>query len=177
MSQQAKNLVEGEIYNNGDQTVKSAGRVKGLAATGNVMVMEKAPGDTVDAFLRDVEKKRGTVTNRKELEDLLKSVEIRQKHLTVLANKWVTEGIYGSGFYHGDLHAGNILIDEKGATIIDFGNSIQLSESQQLNITKLTAATAVGNAEDFVIAYHNLLEKNDASKLIKEKEKMKQKKV
>ena len=101
---------------------------------------------------------------RKELEKQLKTLVKRQKTLAHVTDKWVTEGIFGKGFYHGDLHAGNIMIDDNGATIIDYGNAIELSANQQLEITRLTAAVAVGKEADFIAAFHALLDQADEPK-------------
>jgi predicted unusual protein kinase regulating ubiquinone biosynthesis (AarF/ABC1/UbiB family) len=69
----------------------------------------------------------------------------------------VQEGIYGEGIYHGDLHSGNIMIDDDKATIIDFGNATKLDEFQKKNLTLLTAASAAGDTDDFLTAFGNLL--------------------
>ena len=98
--------------------------------------------------------------SRKELEVMLERLEKRQKFLLSAADKWVEEGIYGSGFFHGDLHAGNIMINDKGLTLIDFGNATKLDETQQKYITRLTAAAAVGDADDFIDAFFKLISKN-----------------
>lgn len=153
-----KNLKSGDIYNTPGTGLKSVAGEKALAATVNTLVLEKAPGTTVDSYLKEVDAARKTAKSRRELEKILKTLELRHKHIAQVADKWVTEGIYGSGFYHGDLHAGNIMVDDNGATIIDYGNAIQLSKNQQKEITRLTAAAAVGEVDDFVEAFHNLLE-------------------
>jgi hypothetical protein len=95
---------------------------------------------------------------RKALEKRLIALEKRQGFLAVTAEKWVTEGIFGRGFYHGDLHAGNIMISENGATIIDYGNAVQLNQTQQKEITRLVAAVSVGDVDGFIQAFHALLE-------------------
>ncbi len=153
-----RNLRIGELYNKGDAHVRSVGAERALAATTNILVLEKASGKTVDSYMKDVEAARKKAKNRQDLQKILEQLELRQKHIAMVADKWVSEGIFGSGFYHGDLHAGNIMVDDNGATIIDYGNAVQLTEFQQLQITRLTAAAAVGKQEDFIDAFHNLLE-------------------
>ena len=104
-------------------------------------------------------------TLAKKLEQLTK----RQVYLADLVEQWVTEGIFGQGFYHGDLHAGNMLIDDDGLTVIDFGNATTLTEKQQAELTRMVAAAAYGFADDFQKGLHNLLE-HTSEKLYKEKE-------
>lgn len=99
-----------------------------------------------------------------ELERVIK----RHYYMENLSNKWVTQGIFGEGFYHGDLHAGNIMIDDEKATIIDFGNATDLDEKQQVEVTRMVGAAAVGDAEGFREGLHKLL-KPEFEPLYKEK--------
>ena len=106
---------------------------------------------------------------RDELAKKLEQLTKRQVYLADLVEQWVTEGIFGQGFYHGDLHAGNMLIDDDGLTVIDFGNATTLTEKQQAELTRMVAAAAYGFADDFQKGLHNLLE-HTSEKLYKEKE-------
>ena len=90
---------------------------------------------------------------KEELERLYK----RREHLLNVAELWVTEGIYKAGFYHGDLHAGNMMINDEGATLIDFGNVTRLAEDQQKEIMRMLAAVASGDGEGFLEGFHKLL--------------------
>ncbi|MBR5420664.1 MAG: hypothetical protein IK115_05905 [Lachnospiraceae bacterium] len=91
---------------------------------------------------------------KEELERLYK----RRVHLLDVAELWVTEGIYKAGFYHGDLHAGNIMINDEGATLIDFGNVTKLADEQQKEIMRMLAAVASGDGDGFLEGFHKLLE-------------------
>ena len=89
--------------------------------------------------------------------DKLRAAIKTQKCLTELADKWVSEGIFGEGFYHGDLHAGNILTDGNEITVIDFGNATSLNDDQQVQVTRMVGAAAVGDVDGFKEGLHSLL--------------------
>ena len=158
------NAKKGLVYDgNGVNTVAMESLVY---ATKDTLVLAKAPGETVDHYLKDSERQRkaamedgSTTFARRNLTAKLYQMEKRQTYLAEVAEKWVREGIFDKGFYHGDLHAGNIMIDDDGATIIDFGNAVTLTAKQQKELTRLTAAAAVQNVDDFEDAFHQLLEK------------------
>ena len=82
----------------------------------------------------------------------------KTKALAQLAEKWVTEGVFEKGFYHGDLHAGNIMISKIGVTVIDFGNATVLNTKQQGHVTRMMTAAAQGDVENFRHNFHQLLE-------------------
>lgn len=187
---EAKNANIASIYNEGDRSVKSVGVNSLILPMTNALVLEKAPGTTVDRYIKDTKseveetmkkfyvykdevKQKDEATGKPvldiqshreevsesldKLDEILTKLEKRQKYLATVAEKWVQEGIYGEGFYHGDLHSGNIMIDDNKATIIDFGNATRLSEFQKKNLTLLTAASAAGDTDDFLTAFGNLL--------------------
>lgn len=91
---------------------------------------------------------------------MIKTAQKRQEHLVTLSQKWVNEGLFGGGFYHGDLHAGNIIINDDKATVIDFGNATQLEDWQKQPITSMIAATVVGDWKLFRSCFHALLPKD-----------------
>ena len=93
-----------------------------------------------------------------ELTAMANDLDFRQKALAQVAEKWVSEGIFNAGYYHGDLHAGNIMISGKGVTIIDFGNATILNKEQQAQITRMMMAATFGDVESFRHAFHTLLE-------------------
>lgn len=104
--------------------------------------------DSMRAFKRDREmsEKYGYVnadTQRKQFQNIkTKVVELREAHkrLSALTEIWIGQGCTdgGSGFYHGDLHAGNIMIDsEKGVTAIDMGNVSTLGVEEKKGLCDL----------------------------------------
>jgi len=100
-----------------------------------------------------------------------------QAHLAKLAEKWVTEGLYGEGFYHGDLHAGNIMISPNKATVIDFGNSTKLSDDEKNYVTRMMVAAGTADVDLFIDCYKNLMTGGTAMKQKFEEQKDKFKKI
>lgn len=93
-----------------------------------------------------------------KLANAFSDIKNRQGMVATMARKWVEEGLFKSGFYHGDLHAGNIMVSKDKLTVIDFGNATKLTAEQQDKVTRLIMAAAVGNVEDFRHNFHELLE-------------------
>ncbi len=92
------------------------------------------------------------------LQELYDQAEARHKQLTALADVWVTEGIFGEqGFFHGDLHAGNIMSDGKQLTVIDFGNATKLSQEQQCAVMTMIVATTTRQSDKFVDSFRAML--------------------
>lgn len=219
---EARNVVTGAIYdkstiegveNDGVQSMKLDSAIN---PTINAMGFEKAKGETVDRYLKEIGEKLETWEEQlqKQEDEIVKSLpplqidntlpEEEQKKLKAeynekvnqnneakeaalrkylnrkiklrmtvthelstlikwqmfmarLAEKWVTEGIFGEGFYHGDLHADNIMNDDDGVTVIDFGNATKLSDDQQVQVTRMVGASAVGDVDGFQDGLHALL--------------------
>ena len=72
--------------------------------------------------------------------------------LTNMTTVWIREGLFTkTGFYHGDLHAGNIMVPTaadlrkgvpNGVTMIDFGNATKLTPEEQKNVIRVIAGAA-----------------------------------
>lgn len=91
-----------------------------------------------------------------------------------LAEIWVEEALFNSGFYHGDLHAGNLMykVDEGGPngllTVIDFGNSRVLSPHERQAIFKMMVNAAMGNGEGFIPEFESILSAEAQSRMTPE---------
>lgn len=77
--------------------------------------------------------------------------------LSKLLKNWLDEALFGSGFFHGDLHGGNIVYDEqqRKLELIDFGNAEELSTTDRRGIIKLIAGVTLEREE---IVYRALLD-------------------
>jgi predicted unusual protein kinase regulating ubiquinone biosynthesis (AarF/ABC1/UbiB family) len=64
-----------------------------------------------------------------------------------VAKLWIREALFGSGFYHADLHQGNFLVSVRDAdisvSILDFNITRQISRSTQERMIVLMAALAL----------------------------------
>ena len=67
------------------------------------------------------------------------------------------EALYGNGFYHGDLHAGNIMTDGEGLTVIDFGNATHLTKDERMHVLKMMAAAMYGRENYFENSFKALI--------------------
>lgn len=188
---EASNCEKGQLYNNDRGRVHSMKINKLIEPTVNSLVLEKAPGTTVDEYISTlrstieeigkpfVVKKEGQKDNdengpeieindsnitkvdetRNKLLDEIERLDKRRKCLANAASKWVEEGVFKAGYYHGDLHAGNMMIDDKaGLTIIDFGNVTVLKEQQQKEIIRMMMAATAGDVDGYLKGFHSLLE-------------------
>ena len=92
------------------------------------------------------------------LQELYDQAAARHSQLTALADVWVTEGIFGEqGFFHGDLHTGNIMSDGKKLTVIDFGNATKLTQDQQCSVMTMIVATTTRQSTKFLDAFRAML--------------------
>lgn len=165
----------------------------------NVMLIEVAKGKTVDQDTTDIEnmlydtmdpvysftdsKKFNGIGGDtgmpiffknviEKISPLLAKTQKKQKYLVALAEKWLYESVFSAeGFYHGDLHAGNIMIDENGVTVIDYGNATVLSKKQQENLIMLVASAGggLGVADKFIAAFEALLYEDNIDEHIRER--------
>ncbi len=171
---EAKNIQRGSVYNKGEDTVKSERLMTLVRPQANALMLEKANGTTVGNYFKQVRERLEVLKADnspeavKELGALFDELKKRQGFLTTLAKKWVTEGIFESGFYQADLHKDNIMIDDKQATIIDYGNATQLSTKQRERITKMVFAASLNTPKLFISNYGELMPKA-SQKLFNEK--------
>lgn len=159
---------------------------KAVEATANCMIMERAPGVSVASFLDAINaeaKENFGLDGLGSLKEVQAAVskkrgQLEKLHSAVLqVSAKLVEGLFPAGpnkegYFHGDLHAGNMMYDEKSGeiTLIDYGKGTWLKPSQSDAIRKLLAIAAVGrNVSDYVIAeslvdvYEQIMrtEKND----------------
>lgn len=139
----------------------SAKLFAGVKPTSSVMMQEKAEGTTVKKFLDETRERLSNPTAHIPQGDLLAMKEKLQKTHSALVSTsymWANEGLFGSGFYHGDLHAGNLMVDGDGkVTMIDFGNATQLDKAGRMNVTRVITGAAVGDVDLFLKGYVAML--------------------
>ena len=186
-TKEAKNIREGEVYNGKFSDVESEKVNDLIAPTVNSLIIEEAEGRTLDDLLLDTtrmhEKLRADYvsdvpnfqylitdpknyeslkTAKKELVDKINEIIKKRDIMANICNGWITEALVGKGYYHADLHAGNILISDKKGTLIDYGNAVRFDKKQQECITQMMAAAVAGDDGIFFEAFNNLLEKTEA---------------
>lgn len=154
----------------------------------DLMVLERAPGDTLANYMaRTSERLEQLAANpNASVEDRIRSLremnafraEILQKQEGVghLAFKWVEEGMFKKGFYHGDLHAGNIMVDtaetnNRGITVIDFGNATQLGDKDRHRIMRMVYAATSNDTDLFLDNYRKLMAEENRPKFDELREK------
>lgn len=166
--------------------VHSMELVDKFGSTVNAMVVQKAPGLTVDSFLRKArasmdkildegenpirhevaldkegnEKKTVlsvTEINRyneigKVLYSKIENVEKRRNQLVHTAEVWIEKALFvqNNFFLHADMHSGNVMTSDTGATIIDFGAAIQLSDEERTTILRTIVNATTSNVDYFL---------------------------
>jgi hypothetical protein len=140
------------------------------------LILKKAPGETYDRFMANTREKMREILGgvnpdgQAEFADpgsmraaeakliaLYNAAKTRQDFLLQLTEKWVQEAVYGNGFYHGDLHAGNIMTDGEGLTVIDFGNATHLTKDDREHVLRMMAAAMYGRENYFETSFKALI--------------------
>ena len=140
------------------------------------LILKKAPGETYDRFMANTRSSVREIMGgadpaseaffgdpaslraaEAKLIHLYNDAKARQDYLLQLTEKWVQEALYGNGFYHGDLHAGNIMTDGEGLTVIDFGNATHLTKDERMHVLKMMAAAMYGRENYFENSFKALI--------------------
>ena len=103
---------------------------------------------------------------RKKLVQSSTSSVITEKLCAKLAYVWLEQALFGSkaiglsddpNFHHGDMHAGNIMVNGKNTTILDYGNAVILKDSKVNQILSMLSAAVISSSKHFVEAFNNML--------------------
>ncbi|MBQ6132542.1 MAG: hypothetical protein IJI65_00125 [Lachnospiraceae bacterium] len=186
---EAENIKAGNVYNNRYADVESEKINETIPPTTNSLVLDEAPGKTLDSILLTAEKDRqdmmhevlsqsknedGSVTYYSKVKFDRKNFELTKKirnnmidkiselihQRDIMANickSWVDEALFKSGYFHADLHAGNIMISNEKGTLIDYGNAVTFTAQQQAAITRMMGAAsgAVAPGDDDLDVFFN----------------------
>lgn len=113
-----------------------------------LMVQEMVYGDKLDAVAE---------TYQDAIPGLKKAI------VEAMARTWAQEALFGSGFYHSDLHQGNFMIDVKEprimVNILDFGMGGTISADMQRQVMVLGVGTDILSAELIARAFWDLSNK------------------
>lgn len=121
--QEWKNTTVGyEVYNKPDGNVRSIVALGVKQDPFPYIILQKVEGMTVDKLL-----KNGKVP----YSDIYSLVY-------ELIGLWFTNTLWGDGFFHADLHPGNVIIQPDGKTItpIDYGSCGQISRKERCQLIK-----------------------------------------
>ncbi len=127
---EARNLEEGLRYVDPSRGIWIAGRMEAVPVAEDLLVSRLASGAKLSKF---------------DPTDL-GQVAVRARAIEKLLDSWFDEAIFGSGFFHGDLHPGNIFFKESlvdpgfELTLIDFGNAGRLSLDERRGFVQLVLA-------------------------------------
>lgn len=137
---EAQNMKSGEIYWKPQKGVFPIGLAGEFETTKDVLVMERAYEKPIDKF-------HG------------KDLPLKSEALATFTELWYDNALFGDGFFHGDLHAGNIFFNPEPLTdyapygrdyqltLIDFGACGKLSKSERRGVLSLILGTATSSPE------------------------------
>lgn len=137
---EAENMKSGEIYWKPQKGVFPIGLAGDFETTKDVLVMERAYENPIDKF-------HG------------KDLPLKSEALATFTELWYDNALFGDGFFHGDLHAGNIFFNptplpgyapygrDYQLTLIDFGACGKLSKTEQRGVLSLILGTATSSPE------------------------------
>jgi hypothetical protein len=149
---EGRNIQLGTAYQRPGLDLRIAGLISQVPLLKDVMVIQLAQGKSLASYKR---------VSRGPDPVQVRSLVTRGKLLTQLLNRWIETALFGrsepgAGFFHGDLHAGNIFIDESASrpflTLIDFGSSGQLTKRDQQNFISLLAGVVFSDRSEIVRA-------------------------
>lgn len=174
---EAENVKKGQVYNDKANKVESMKLIDIIDPESGIMVVEKAEGETVDHYiaeqraqldfmiktLRNGQSFDNGISISHKIMKMREELLVRQHHVAELAKKWFIEGVYEGGFFHGDLHAGNIMVSHDKATAIDFGNATKVEKYQQTHVLHLVCAAEAQSVEGFMEHFKPLLSEESKS--------------
>ncbi len=170
---EAENVEIGKIYQDPKLHISTMKVDSKAKISANTLVLERAPGVSVDRFIAQQDEKRKEIFAKgdkeslynvmTEMESFKKEIKTKHQYLMNLTGKWLDEALFGSGFFHGDLHAGNIMMGEDGVTVIDYGNVHQLSQDEQVHILNLIASMQSMNTKRFTEHLRTMLSGDGAA--------------
>ena len=89
-------------------------------------------------------------TARLKYIEMLNTIMKRQKNIQKMTELWIEQSLFSDGFYHGDMHAGNIMISNEKATFLDYGNATKLKADEVKHICGMNAAAMFKDARVFL---------------------------
>lgn len=164
LRQEAVQVGRGQVYSDAGRVGVNAMKLaEGFEPQKNVLIIEKAPGQTVKSF---IDATKNPALSLQERTQLIEQGRSLASQLAQLGGVWLKEVALGEGFYHGDMHAGNMLTDpEKGLTLIDFGNAGSIEPLEQSRFLLFQAALLKNKPSLVVQALKDLLPPNERALL------------
>lgn len=163
---EARFVKEGACYTQDIHRNVQAMRLASIAAPAkDYMLIERAPGSTVKHYTALLEP--GAQGRRKPN---FNPVEIGARldlALGNLADIWLQEMLFKSGFFHGDLHSGNMMFDGDSGqlTVIDFGNAGRLNKAEQRSVLLMGVSASARLSTIFEREFKNLLSEQSRAQL------------
>jgi predicted unusual protein kinase regulating ubiquinone biosynthesis (AarF/ABC1/UbiB family) len=153
---EVRKLKQGQIYARPQQGINVVEPLED-AEFEDAIVMEKAKGENIHKIVDDPE-----------------SICVKSKFLTEIMSNWISAALFGNGYFNGDFHAGNILLDFQAnqaseVTLIDFGNSKHLSRVERTALIELIIGANYDDAAMISSAFHNIQSSNTGSDAMKSK--------
>jgi predicted unusual protein kinase regulating ubiquinone biosynthesis (AarF/ABC1/UbiB family) len=179
----------------GEEAVHTMQMLDGVQSTMTSMILKKADGITFDSAIeqtrRDAEDILAPLRSETEVDGVKKTVykapdaetcvlarrqlvfkaaqlNARRNQILKVAKAWFENALFGNGFFHGDLHGGNLMTGPTGITFIDFGNCSRLSPAEQQAMKMMLAAVVSGDTDHVISNFKNLMS-GDAKRLFDQK--------
>ncbi len=147
-------------------------------ASDSYVMMELAPGETMSECIAALSKSKPAPGDHAAIRARLDQGAKLQAAMLALSAKWFEEGLLGSGFFHGDLHGGNIMFAADGTdqhgnqinangllTMIDFGNAHELQTLHKEVLMGLFVGLIAGNVDAVMSNLDRLLPPDAQAKL------------
>lgn len=156
-----------------------AGRVRVVSETGIPFLLHFSapevypPRGATDLHVQAMVKGRSM---EKVLEEFKGVAPDLGKHVAVeLARLWIREALFGSGFYHSDLHQGNLLADVRDTdvrlSILDYGMAGRVSRQVQENLLAMSSAVAIAKGPVIAKTFYELSTPGEKSPSLAELER------
>lgn len=147
---EAEQISAAQVYRGSRQTdgglIRVMQRSTDYQPEAEFLILEKMPGRSVKSFITEAQAAASDpVTSEQRLAEMEGQCVQLCERLSALGAMWLSELSFGSGFFHGDLHAGNLMVEANANDpvklgLIDFGNAGTLEPAQRRNLLRLQAA-------------------------------------